>query len=214
LNKTKIEYCDYTWNCIVGCNNNCEWCYARKIAKRFFKTFKPTFHPERLNEPTKVKMPSVIFADSMSDFWGKGTKQKWRDAIYKTMKSCQQHTFLLLTKQPQLIQDTQKIPRNCWVGVSVSTFQDRWRIGCLLSKKVTRTFVSIEPILDNTISSYVYMTNWVIVGALTGKKNAFKPAKQTIEEIIRSCHSLSIPLFLKDNLEWKEKLQEFPIGVN
>lgn len=35
LNKTPIEYCDYTYNPITGCLNGCPYCFARRIAERF-----------------------------------------------------------------------------------------------------------------------------------------------------------------------------------
>ncbi len=35
MNKTKIEWCDYTWNPVTGCLNGCEYCYAKKIVQRF-----------------------------------------------------------------------------------------------------------------------------------------------------------------------------------
>lgn len=35
MKKTKIEWCDSTWNPVTGCLHNCEYCYARKIAERF-----------------------------------------------------------------------------------------------------------------------------------------------------------------------------------
>lgn len=35
MEKTKIEWCDSTWNPVTGCLHGCEYCYARKIAKRF-----------------------------------------------------------------------------------------------------------------------------------------------------------------------------------
>ena len=35
MNKTKIEYCDMTWNPITGCLHECKYCYARRIARRF-----------------------------------------------------------------------------------------------------------------------------------------------------------------------------------
>lgn len=38
MNKTKIEWCDSTWNPVTGCCHNCEYCYARRIACRFGKT--------------------------------------------------------------------------------------------------------------------------------------------------------------------------------
>ena len=33
--KTKIDWCDATWNPVTGCLHGCEYCYARRIAKRF-----------------------------------------------------------------------------------------------------------------------------------------------------------------------------------
>ena len=35
MNKTKIDWADATWNPVTGCLHGCEYCYARKIAKRF-----------------------------------------------------------------------------------------------------------------------------------------------------------------------------------
>ena len=33
--KTKIDWCDSTWNPVTGCQHGCEYCYARGIANRF-----------------------------------------------------------------------------------------------------------------------------------------------------------------------------------
>lgn len=33
--KTKIEWCDSTWNPVTGCYHDCKYCYARGIANRF-----------------------------------------------------------------------------------------------------------------------------------------------------------------------------------
>lgn len=35
MNKTKIEWCDSTWNPVTGCLHGCDYCYARRIAERF-----------------------------------------------------------------------------------------------------------------------------------------------------------------------------------
>lgn len=35
MDKTKIEWCESTWNPVTGCLHGCEYCYARKIAHRF-----------------------------------------------------------------------------------------------------------------------------------------------------------------------------------
>lgn len=35
MEKTKIEWCDSTWNPVTGCKHDCPYCYARGIAERF-----------------------------------------------------------------------------------------------------------------------------------------------------------------------------------
>lgn len=35
MNRSKIEWCDHTWNPITGCRHNCKYCYARRWTTRF-----------------------------------------------------------------------------------------------------------------------------------------------------------------------------------
>ena len=35
MNRSKIEWCDHTWNPITGCRHNCPYCYARRMPARF-----------------------------------------------------------------------------------------------------------------------------------------------------------------------------------
>lgn len=179
---------------------------------RFTGHFKPTFHPERLEQPMKIRKPSFIFADSMSDFWGNGVKQWWRSRVYNVMKFTPQHTYFLLTKQPQNITDSKKIPKNCFVGVSVTCFDDRLKIAELISNTEADTlhFVSLEPLLDDNVSDYTYLVDWVIVGCLTGNKKGFKPKEETITEIITNCRRLHIPVFIKNNCQYPLSVKEYP----
>ena len=41
MDKTKIDWCDSTWNVVTGCVHDCEYCYARGIANRFGLTYAP-----------------------------------------------------------------------------------------------------------------------------------------------------------------------------
>lgn len=216
MNKTKIEWCDYTWNPITGCENGCEYCYARRIYARFRKSFKPAFHPERLEAPLKLRKPSRIFADSVSDFWSRGVKQAWRNRVWTVMKKTPHHTYFVLTKQPFMIraEDLIKIPDNCFIGVSVTTFEDRWRVRALMTKMLKHTFVSVEPMLDSQYSDYIYLCDWVILGGLTGKHNPQRPHESVVDEIVADCRRLRIPIFVKDNLGYSKKIQEFPSVLN
>lgn len=35
MNKTEIDWCDFTWNPVTGCRHGCPYCYARALAGRF-----------------------------------------------------------------------------------------------------------------------------------------------------------------------------------
>ena len=205
MNKTKIEWCDYTWNPITGCLNGCEYCYARKIYQRFKKDFTPQIHYSRLPQPLKCKTPSKIFVCSVSDFWGRGVEPIWREEVYNVIKATPEHTYLILTKQPQNIEDWDRIPENVWLGVTITGDADEWRTKHLEGYEGIK-FISCEPLLFSIISIPKYI-DWVIIGALTGR-NGWLPENQWVEDIIKMTKPR--PLFLKDNLMWGDKIQEFP----
>ena len=64
MNKTRIEWCDYTWNPIGGCSpvsEGCANCYAAAISRRFKMAWGSAhFMRERLGQPSKVRKPSWI----------------------------------------------------------------------------------------------------------------------------------------------------------
>jgi protein gp37 len=130
MNKTKIEYVDYTFNPVTGCLHGCEYCYAKKIANRFgklepdvypedlkSKTFKavlyqkhdnpypylfePTFHCYRLDEPQQVKKPSKIFVCSMADLFGDWVPDEWIEQVREACTKAYWHNYLFLTKNPK-----------------------------------------------------------------------------------------------------------------
>ncbi|MBA7524298.1 hypothetical protein ES705_16435 [subsurface metagenome] len=49
MNKTKIDYVDFTWNPVWGCRGTCSYCYARKIAQRFGKPIRASLEREKLS---------------------------------------------------------------------------------------------------------------------------------------------------------------------
>lgn len=54
--KTKIDWCDSTWNPVTGCLHDCPYCYARRIAKRFGSRLKPYDKYSVLNEPVRCSV--------------------------------------------------------------------------------------------------------------------------------------------------------------
>lgn len=129
MEKTKIDWCDSTWNPITGCLHGCEYCYARGITKRFGHNlpdmsyyasmhkglhmldnqidgtnypfgFEPTFHAYRL-EQYKNKKARKIFVCSMADMFGEWVPDEWIKDIFDVCLDAPQHTYLFLTKNPQ-----------------------------------------------------------------------------------------------------------------
>ena len=144
MNKTKIEYCDYTWNPVTGCLNKCTYCYARKFAMRFGGSFTlsreekflelygrtdnqfpdkfdPTFHRYRLEEPQHIKKPSTIFVCSMADLFGDWVPLNWIIKVFEACKKAPQHRYLFLTKNQSRYNNLASMTTdNMWFGITVT----------------------------------------------------------------------------------------------
>ena len=124
--KTKIDWCDSTWNPVTGCMHGCEYCYARGIANRFggngdrethvvetrqYKDetwipnpypfgFAPTLHKYLLHVPLKWKKQRTIFVCSMADLMGEWVPNPWKQDGIAACKAAPQHRYMFLTKNP------------------------------------------------------------------------------------------------------------------
>lgn len=178
MNRTKIEWCDYTWNPIVGCSPasvGCQNCYAAAISRRFKLPWgKPVFVPERLDQPRQAKTPGRVFVCSMSDIGHEEVEPMWRDQIYRAMAAAHWHTFIILTKRPAALAIDMP-PDNCWMGVTVCEQEEdscTWGVLRYRRHKDDRVlFVSVEPMLEPvTFAHWDRKPDWVIAGPETGPK--------------------------------------------
>jgi protein gp37 len=133
--KRGIEWCNYSWNPMGGCEHLCRWempdgtiakCYAESVAEGVALPSYPQgfgehyWHPEILNEPLALKTPAKIFLDSMSDLMKAKAPTAQVEAVLEICRQADWHTFQLLTKQaPRLLLFKDKIPTNVWIGVSM-----------------------------------------------------------------------------------------------
>ncbi len=62
MNRSKIEFCDHTWNPITGCMYNCENCYAKRTSIRFSGNV-------RLNKMAKKDYSTVSAADGKEELY-------------------------------------------------------------------------------------------------------------------------------------------------
>lgn len=211
----KIEYCDWTWNPVSGCLHSCPYCYARRMAMRFQGHFKPTYHPEKLYEPIAKKKPQRIFICSTADLFGEWTGKEIIKDILKITQEANQHQYLFLTKNPKRYFEFNYskqscFPPNCWLGQTVDGIHSHFDPFGFLS--ADHHFVSCEPLLADVSRELHYsLLDWIIIGGQTGP-GAVKPKKEWIENIIKKARARGIPVFLKSNLHWTKKIQEYPAG--
>lgn len=170
MNKTIIEWCDYTWNPITGCwgpggtaeqPNRCWYCYAQKMAERFnsskiagekirvFKDpFRPIARPERLGEPDRIKKPSRIFVCSMGDLFGDWVPADWIKKVLGVAARNSRQKFLFLTKNPARYREFNPWLSNCWLGATVTNqHHAETKLPVLLQADAAVRFVSVEPML-------------------------------------------------------------------
>lgn len=229
MNKTKIEWTDYTWNPIKGiCPVGCWYCYARKFYQRFYlnKQRKGKFNRNELAWALEAidpipKKSSKIFVCSTIELFHSLIPAGWRDAVFSEIERLPQHVFQVLTKFPQNID--RPMPDNVWLGVSIGDNYGKSMLRTqsfikYIEKNEGFYFLSIEPLIRGyidhiPIEKFFPYFGWIIVGKLTGYGKRYNPPLKSIERIVKECEELCIPIFLKDNLKeiWGEPLiQEFP----
>lgn len=230
MNKTKIDWCDSTWNPVTGCLHGCEYCYARGIAKRFSGGgedwtddklfvlnekvygeesekacpypygFLPTLHRYRLND-YRDKKGRNIFVCSMADLFGEWVPDSWIYEVFEACNKAPQHNYLFLTKNPGRYEKL----LNCYMPPNMwFGWSQTGPAGVDFSFSThhsVHTFISIEPLLKPFEEYHIRGIDWVIIGAETGRrKDKVVPKCEWIESIVEQCQAESIPVFMKSSL--------------
>ena len=222
MNKTKIEWTDWSWNPIKGiCPVGCFYCYGKGLYQRF--KWKPEIrvadeYPGMISMPLYDRKREVIsrkvFVCSMFELFHPLVKKEWRDWIFDIIEYNKHLTFQILTKLPQNID--RAMPDNVWLGVTSTGYPSQDIFKDLNKSHAKIKFISLEPLLTpillgNWFQNYHF--NWIIVGRLTRYGHKYDIERMWVEKIVEKARKYSIPIFLKDNLKdiWGEPLiQEFP----
>lgn len=185
MRTTKIEWTDRTWNPVTGCTKQsagCAHCYAEVMARRltamglkkYENGFKPTLHPDDLEEPKKWKKGSNVFVCSMSDLFHPDVPFGFIDRVMQTIEETPQHRYQLLTKRAERMAEyfaTHEVPINAWLGVTVECKDVLNRIDFLRSiEDATVRFLSCEPLLEDLGEIDLKDIHWMIVGGESGPK--------------------------------------------
>lgn len=236
-----IEWTDYTWNPVRGCQHGCRWtmpdgteaeCYAETIAERVAqRVYEYGFehhywNPHVLQEPLKLEAPAKIFLDSMSDLMGHWVPTEQIEQVLDICRQADWHTFQLLTKNAPRLREF-NFPSNVWVGVSAppSTMFGR-KLSLAQQKRMVKRqldvlnqinvpvrWMSIEP-LSFDIAPLLENSNlqWAVIGAATNGRIAYQPDPKWVQNVLDVLENQA-GVFFKGNLDWDPNnwLEEPPI---
>jgi protein gp37 len=206
MTATRIPWATDTWNPWTGCtklSEGCRNCYAERHARRhlagYEQGFKLTVHPERFDQPLRWRKPRLVFVCSMSDFFHPLVPINAHDAAWNVMASLPQHTFLLLTKRPELVPVSMHIipwPQHIWLGVTVESPETVWRIREANRVPAAHRFVSFEPLLAPVRGVLAYPADWIIIGAESGPGR--RPCElQWVRDLVEAAKHAGVPTFVK-----------------
>ena len=205
----KIGWCDMTLNPVIGCKNNCSYCYAKRINDRFnfIEDFNiPEWRGKSFNKKLPKK-PQRIFVGSMSEIahW----ETMWVLKVLNKIEQYPQHIFQLLTKHPDVYL-RYKFPDNCHLGVTITKIPKNLNNESMSIIEFLHDtcfnnlkFISFEPLLERIDISRLDLRNigWVIIGAETGnRRGKVIPDLDWVLDIVRYCGHNKIPIYIKDNL--------------
>ena len=170
LDTTKGRYWDRPWSLVSGCtpcSPGCERCWSAAMTKRF----KPYViegdmamplitddgqrfngriitHPERLSIPLKRRKPTVYAV--WNDLFHEAVPRKFQRAAILVAASHKQHTFLILTKRPQvMLEVVGNMPAyaTIYYGLTVCNQEEADQKIPTFLKVPGKKFLSVEPML-------------------------------------------------------------------
>lgn len=243
-----IEWTDYTWNPVAGCKHACRWtmpdgsvakCYAEEVAEGIAQSAYPLgfahhyWKPALLAEPYRLKTPSRIFMDSMSDLMGHWVHDEQIQSVLDACAAAPWHTFQLLTKNaPRLLKFT--FPTNVWVGVSApptefmgkplsAQQQERYMFRALdvfPEIRASVRWMSIEPLSFDMAATFrrwggYVPLHWAVIGAASNGRTLYQPRREWVSDLLTLLDREGTAVFFKGNLDWPraEWRESFPMEV-
>ena len=171
---------------------------------KYKNAFKLTVHPESLDEPKTWTKPHNIFVCSMGDLFHEKVPFDFIDRVMETIVATPQHRYQILTKRPERLHEyftTHDVPQNVWLGTTVESQRNKFRIDYLRGLHAPVRFLSCEPLIEDLGEMDLTGINWVIVGGESGMQA--RPIKEDwIIQIKNQCEQHHIAFFFKQWGTW------------
>lgn len=219
MNKSAISWTTVTWNPVHGCSmvsEGCRNCYAATLSLRRGWTKKPWIHansddnvmlkPHKLKEPLKLKEPSRIFVNSMSDLFHENVPDDYIRQVFDIMEECPHHVFQVLTKRPERARSWgYKWGDNVWMGTSVEDNRVKHRIDSIRECGAKVKFISAEPLIAPLTGIDLTGIDWLIVGGESGKGYRKMPHSWA-RDIRDACLKYDTAFFFKQSSAFRTEM--------
>ena len=120
-------------------------------------------------------------------------------AVFEVMADTPQHTYQILTKRSRRLRHVAREltwPPNVWMGVSVETPAQLYRVEDLRTVPAAVRFLSCEPLLGPIGDLNLAGSGWVIAGGESGRGH--RPvAAEWVRQLRDACERQSVPFFFK-----------------
>ena len=108
----------YTWSPTSGCSpasSGCASCWAKAYHVRYRGgDFSVKLHPEKLDEPLRLRTPSTIGVSLMGDLFHDDVPDEFIAAVFGIMAAAERHTFIVLTKRPERMRSILSNVKDDW----------------------------------------------------------------------------------------------------
>jgi protein gp37 len=225
---TLISWTDETWNPVTGCSRvseGCRNCYAERLSLRFGWSKKPwtsanaavnvRCHADRLEIPLRLKRPSRIFTNSMSDMFHPQVPDAFLARIFDVMTKTPQHAYQILTKRPERAAEWPgPWTQNIWMGTSIEDAKVVNRADHLRRCDAHVRFISAEPLLGPLMPALdLTGIDWVIVGGESGP--GFRPMDHAWARALRDeCVRRKVAFFFKQDAAFRTETRPYLVEAD
>ena len=184
--------------------------------------FKPAIKGWELDNPNRyVPKKGVVFIGDMCDLIGlrefyyeatylyhfdkakRITRSDADEVVNKVLafvRTRPQQQFLILTKRHESLQHYDLAIPNLWVGVTICSQEEVYKIDSLVNSSATNRWLSIEPMLTHIKfdRSQLGQVDWVVCGGERTQKTKARP--MTLDwavDLMTACHVAGTYFFLK-----------------
>jgi protein gp37 len=228
--RTGIAWTQATWNPWYGCTKvsaGCDHCYMFREMRQYGRDPEVvTRSKTKFAEPLRWREPRRIFTCSWSDWFHKAA-DPWRDEAWAIIKATPQHTYQILTKRPGRI--ARHLPPdwgtgypNVWLGTSIESQEQAFRVGQLLQVHAAIHWLSCEPLIgpltfDNEPDelstagpwSDLDLIDWLVVGGESGPNGVRREMDLAwAADLQRQCREAGTPFFFKQQSGPKSEMTD------